>query len=316
MAISVHPIDFIIHVLQADLTPISGTLYELDTDWFRLQLKDWEADGGQTGGATFQKTHNHNTEVEIAGVTYIRAINILAPYSVEFEDGQYTVILSGSNNNIFDVGNGFLIQNQVQIISTNSAGLQTVVSGSGVTEQDKTDIVEGVWDELLTGATHNIPASSGRRLRQLGDIVSGEVTDPGATADSFITDLTEARDAFYIDQLIRFTTGNLAGYVRPISAYDGATKTVTVTETMIEAPDNGSEFDIIPTHVHPIEEIAEGVWADTTAQTVETMLAELHKLQGLLAGKPMTVTPDSRTVDDIDLDITGDGEISTTVTRQ
>lgn len=191
-----------------------------------------------------------------------------------------------------------------------------VVSGSGVTEQDKLDIADRVWDEILTGATHNIASSAGRRLRALGDIVTASVSDAGATADSFITDLTENRDEFYDDQLIRFTSGNLIGHVRPILSYDGTTKTITVSETMIEAPDDGSDFDIIPTHVHPITQISQGVWDNLTAQEIETMIAELHKLQGLLVGKPMTVTPTSRDVDDISQVISGDGETSTTVTRQ
>jgi len=147
MTITVDPKTFIITILKTDLTFISGTLYELDTDAFRLALKTWEA---SAEGIVFQKTHDHNTEVIIVGVTYVRAINILAPYSIEFEDGQYTVILKGSNNNIFDVANGILEQNQVQVIPTNAAGLIVVTSGSGVTEQDKTDIIGGVWDELVT----------------------------------------------------------------------------------------------------------------------------------------------------------------------
>lgn len=62
-------------------------------------------------------------------------------------------------------------------------------------------------------------------------------------------------------------------------------------------------------------DIIDGVWADATAVALEVMTAELHKLQGLLAGKPMTVTPTSRTVDDISQTISGDGETTTTVTR-
>jgi len=124
MAISIDPLTFIISVPQADLDLVSGTIYEMDTDAFRLELKAWEANGnGLDGGQTFLKTHVHNTEVTVAGTTFARALEILPPYSVEFEDGQYTVILQGSNNNIFDVAGGILVQNQVQIISTNSAGL-------------------------------------------------------------------------------------------------------------------------------------------------------------------------------------------------
>jgi hypothetical protein len=102
----------------------------MDTDQFRKDLKAWEAN--LTGGSYLLKTHLHNTEVTVAGTTFARAVEIIAPYSVEFEDGQYTIILEGSNNNIFDVASGILVQNQVQVIPTNSAGLikddaQTVI---------------------------------------------------------------------------------------------------------------------------------------------------------------------------------------------
>ncbi len=45
-------------------------------------------------------------------------------------------------------------------------------------------------------------------------------------------------------------------------------------------------------------------------------LLELYQLSGLQAGNPMTVTPTGRNVADISQSFTGDGENSTTVTRQ
>jgi len=48
---------------------------------------------------------------------------------------------------------------------------------------------------------------------------------------------------------------------------------------------------------------------------IQTLVDELHQLEGLKNGSPMTVTPSNRTVGTINLDITGDGETSTTVTR-
>ena len=132
----------IIFVPQADLTLVSGSLYELDVDAFRLELKSLEDD---EVGMAFPRTHNHNTEVTVAGTTFQRTVEILSPYSVEFEDGQYSVRLVGANNNIFDVENGILVQNQVQVIPNNSAGAIVVTTGSGVTEQDKQDIANEVW---------------------------------------------------------------------------------------------------------------------------------------------------------------------------
>lgn len=118
MAISVDWAAKVISVPQADLTFISGTLYELDTDQFRLDLKALEA---SEEGMPELDTHQHSTEVSVAGVTYARFVEIINGYTVEFEDGQYAVRLVGSNNNIFD--EGIIVRNQVSIISTNSAGL-------------------------------------------------------------------------------------------------------------------------------------------------------------------------------------------------
>lgn len=166
MAFSFDPLTYIFLIPKSDLTLVSGTLYTHDTAAFRLELKAWEA---SAEGAIFPKTHDHNTEVEIVGVTYARAIKILAPYSIEYENDQYTVILQGSNNNIFDVASGILVQNQVQVIPSNSAGLITIASGSGVTAQDKIDIAELVWDSET--ANHSIPNTFGSLMKKMQSIL-------------------------------------------------------------------------------------------------------------------------------------------------
>jgi hypothetical protein len=110
----------IIDIAQSDLTLVSGALYELDTDAFRKSLKALEDD---VEGMPFPNTHTHNTEITLFGVTFARTIEILSPYTVRFENGSYSVRLAGSNNNIGDVGGGILVQNTVQVITQNSAGL-------------------------------------------------------------------------------------------------------------------------------------------------------------------------------------------------
>ncbi|MHA2046038.1 MAG: hypothetical protein ACW99G_14695, partial [Candidatus Thorarchaeota archaeon] len=97
---------------------------------------------------------------------------------------------------------------------------------------------------------------------QLGDIISASVVDASPTVSSFTTDLTETIDNFYNDQLVRFISGNLQGLVRVISAYDGTSKEITVSEDMPLIPDNGSDFDVIPDHVHPMEQISDAVWSE------------------------------------------------------
>lgn len=139
MAFTVDHLTKVISIPKADLTLISGTIYSLDSNQFRLDLKDWE---DSEYGMAMPDTHRHNTTVTIAGITYARTIEIINGYSLEFEDGQYTVIIEGSNNNYHDVLNGILVQNQVQVIPSNSAGLvETAVSGLTPEESQKlTDI--------------------------------------------------------------------------------------------------------------------------------------------------------------------------------
>ncbi len=117
----------IISIPKSYLSLVSGTLYNLDTQVFRTDLLNLQDD--LLGGMPYSDTHIHATEVTIVGVTYARFIEIIPPYSVEFEDGQYSVNLVGSNNNFFDVENGILVQNQVQVIASNSAGLITDTTG-------------------------------------------------------------------------------------------------------------------------------------------------------------------------------------------
>lgn len=58
-------------------------------------------------------------------------------------------------------------------------------------------------------------------------------------------------------------------------------------------------------------------WSSTKEMTLDTYskLTEVHKIQGLDIDNPMTVTPSTRTSDDIVLNISGDGETTTTVAR-
>jgi hypothetical protein len=144
MAISIDWGTKTINIPKSYLSNITGSLYELDTETFREDLKALEDD---PEGMPFPDTHQHYTEVTVAGVTYARFIIIINGYSITFEDGQYSVRLAGSNNNFFDVENGILNQNQVQVIPGNSAGLIKVVQGSGVTENDKLEIAQLVWSE-------------------------------------------------------------------------------------------------------------------------------------------------------------------------
>lgn len=121
----------IISVPQAYLTFVSGSLYELDVNQFRLDLKDLEDD---VDGMAFLDTHRHNTTVTLSGITYARTFEIINGYTVTFEyvAPGYAISCVGANHNIADVMN----INGVTLIIGNSAGL---VQGAGA---------EAVWAAL------------------------------------------------------------------------------------------------------------------------------------------------------------------------
>jgi len=96
----------------------------LDVDWFRLQLKDFE---DSEIGMAMPDTHRHNAQIVLAGVTYARSVEVLAPYTVEFEDGIYEVVCVGANHNLSDRK----VVNSVSLIVGNSAGLIVVADGGG-----------------------------------------------------------------------------------------------------------------------------------------------------------------------------------------
>lgn len=126
MAVSIDWSTFVITVPKADMTLIQASpeIRELDLDWLRLQLKALEAG---VEGIVFDDTHIHNTEVTLGTVTYARVIEVISPYTIEFEDGAYLVDLVGANSNVGDPS--IRVVNQVSANSNNSAGLVNNAAG-------------------------------------------------------------------------------------------------------------------------------------------------------------------------------------------
>lgn len=146
MAITIDWSTYIISVPQGDLSLVSGTLYELDTETtFRAAVNALLA---SEEGIVFDDAISHNTDYSVVGVNYARKIEVLSPYSVLFTpDSQWSVRLAGSNNNLFDVEGGILQQNQVQVIPQNSAGLIQITSGSGLSVDEQARLLD-IWRRL------------------------------------------------------------------------------------------------------------------------------------------------------------------------
>ncbi len=158
MAITINWGTSVINIPKADMTLIQLTPVEvrqLDLDSFRLTLKSLEDD---EGGMGFQKTHDHNTTVDVGGITLARVINILEPYTVTFENDNYLVNLVGGNTNLADRVN----PNLVSVRSSNSAGLiqQQEIQQASFGDMVHVDLVRGSPGTLYPQGTHASPVDN------------------------------------------------------------------------------------------------------------------------------------------------------------
>lgn len=174
MAISINWSTKVISIPQSYMTNMGGGVYELDTDQFRLDLKNLE---DSDEGMPFPTTHNHVAPISLGGITLGRVIEIINGYTITFEDLQYAVNLVGSNNNISDVSN----VNQVSIRSSNSAGLIQVSGGGG-----------GGWTDPIEGGR-----TAAELLRLLVAVSAGKtyvVNNPDGSKTIKFRDLDDTKD--------------------------------------------------------------------------------------------------------------------------
>jgi hypothetical protein len=127
-------------------------------------------------------------------------------------------------------------------------------------------LVDDVWDEVLTGATHNVSNSSGRRLRQVeSGIVLHSGTAQAATSNTITLDAgASAIDDFYNHAKVVIEENTGVEQERIIVDYVGSTKVATIAPPWITTPDATSIFVVEPPLAH----------AETNSKTVTVGLAQ------------------------------------------
>lgn len=216
MAISIHWPSKVIHVPQSDLTPLGGGLYELDIDEFRLTLRSLEDD---EEGMPFLRTHKHDTESTLGGITYARKIEIINGYTVTFEDGQYAVQLVGANSNIGDVIN----VNQVSVRTNNAAGLIVYTEGGSIPTVPQ--IVAGVW---ATEDTIKPGMSAKEAMTEITDFVENPPAaqvDIAAVVDGLLNTDDSIETGFNVGQALRLLLSTLIA--KSSSQIEGSVTTKT-----------------------------------------------------------------------------------------
>ena len=169
-------------------------------------------------------------------------------------------------------------------------------------------IADAVWDEVLTGATHNVNRSAGKRLRQIAD---ERIIADGQTVSATTNTITlDPIGTLCVGQTIVVTNQDTdEKQVRFILAFDTGTDTATVDSNWCVVPTAGDEY-LLTTVRDPL--VTRG---DHPTGTVGAEIDEMYLLQGLSSGDTLTVTPTSRTAGAISQTIGGDGTTTTTVSR-
>jgi hypothetical protein len=151
-------------------------------------------------------------------------------------------------------------------------------------------IADAVW--LANRNQYNSGATMGHSLNQIRKanyVTDGTVTSTvTATTTVFSTNLTN-EDGSLDHQSLLFLTGPHIGTSIPILNYSLTNGLVQLEETLPAPPTAGTEFVILPQHVHSVAAIAAGVWNELStgyniANTFGKILKDLSIPNTFVAG--------------------------------
>lgn len=132
--------------------------------------------------------------------------------------------------------------------AADTVGTVTTVTSAGLSAA----AVDLIWDELLTGATHNVATSSGRRLRQIeaGFVVDNGTAQAGAAGTITLASTADGtNDDIYRGDRIIITEGTGAGEHDIVVSYDASTRIATMAENWVVIPDATSIYEVQPASV-------------------------------------------------------------------
>ncbi len=140
MAYAVDWIGKVITIPTSDLVLVSGTRYQLPMSDFLGEIRRLEAAFDQGLWAP-QILEHANPRLDFVGTNYVGFDEILNSYQIQFTGVATRIDLIGTNNDIVDV----LIPTGIAVVPSNSAGLQKVQTGGGLSPtQDQR--IKDVWD--------------------------------------------------------------------------------------------------------------------------------------------------------------------------
>ena len=190
-------------------------------------------------------------------------------------NGAIAVFIDGTDPN----------QKSFRLITDYDAGTRKVTVAAApdftITTSDTLTILASTtanlpWDRILTGSTHNLATSAGRRLRQLEQAfvhASGTIAAVGSGHNITLDGGAVATADYYIGDRLQITEGVGAGQSRLIVAYNSS-KVAILDSDFITNPNTASLYDVVAADVHVSlsdADLASGFVAVATNTTTITL---------------------------------------------
>ncbi len=213
--------------------------------------------------------HGSVTVVDISGATWAAIANCRGYYGLTLTtshtntEGLLTVIVQ-DDSDCLPVKQEFLVLSQAAWDSKYAAkddGYMDVnVKTATLTALDailKTStfalaMADAIWDEILTGSTHNIATSAGRRLRQVEAAAVHASGTIAAVTDGHTITLDAGAVAtadYYVGDRLQIIEGVGIGQSRLITTYT-AGKVCTLDSNFTTNPNTSSLYDVVAADVH------------------------------------------------------------------
>lgn len=197
------------------------------------------------------------------------------PYTVPAVSGSYLYEVTAVSSSVSGYGAANF---EVRTISADVSDIQATTSD---TRSRVVDV-----QASLTNVQNNLDILIGAMV-----VTQSTVNDVSPSATSFVTALTNSTNDFYKNAVLTFTAGNLDGQSRRVSAYDGATKRITLEPALTSAPANSDAFTIVAQNVRVEEQVAEHETAEASFRADTT--SRLANIES----KIDTITSNLNTVD-------------------
>lgn len=147
---------------------------------------------------------------------------------------------------------------RIRVVDGTGAGELDTITGKVnalIASGDADGLVDDIWDEPLTGGTHNVATSSGKRLRQID--AAFEITSGTAVAGSTSTTINlnsadgadVTTDNIYASDRCIIVAGTGVGEHNLIKTYASGTQIATMNKAWVITPDDTSEYILVPADV-------------------------------------------------------------------